>query len=351
MKWQINALFEPDIIWTGELNRQTLRLERRLAVLPPSNANLECSLWRDADRAAGVGLTLDLGDVRLSENAVDSSEVLATKKAFDALNHQVESYLNRLRERDFWSRTSRNRGAAAESTSAASFRFAPVSKDEAVRAIDRHLSDLYNFVRREIAGRQALGDLLAGELTPEEIVDETAVAAIERFDSRPADLKFEEWLWQLALDAIRRRAQEIKIERENLMRLEDDGWAATSAATARAAEEDEIFEFYQPDERLRLEDLIADERVPTPEETVARRDLQQYVNQTLASLPRRWREAFVLYSVEGKTLEETARVLRQPVDAVRRNIEMAREYLRERLIEAGVARPAADQPQTAAEAA
>jgi RNA polymerase sigma factor (sigma-70 family) len=347
MKYEINALFEPDIVWAGEINRQTMRLERKLAVLPPSNANLECSLWRDAERASGVGLTLDLGDVRLSEKAVDSSEVMATKKAFDALNHQVEAHLNRLRERDFWSRTSRNRGEK-ESNRAAFF--APASKHEAAEAIDRHLSDLYNFVRREIAGRQALGDLLAGELTPEEIVDETAVAAIERFDSRPADLKFEGWLWQLALDAIRRRAEEIKIERETLMRLEDDGWAATSAAAACAAE-DEIYEYYQPDERLRLEDLIADERVPTPEETVARRDLQQYVNQTLASLPRRWREAFVLYSVEGKTLEETARVLRLPVDAVRRNVEMAREYLRERLIEAGVARPAADQPRTATAAA
>jgi RNA polymerase sigma factor (sigma-70 family) len=341
MKWQIDALFEPDAVWAGEINRQTMRLERKLAVLPQSNANLECSLWRGTDQTAGVGLTLDLGDTRFSEKAVDSSEIAATKKAFDALNHQVESYLNRLRERDFWSRTSGNRG---KKESSAAF-FAHETKDEAARAIDRRLNDLYNFVRREIASRQALGDLFAGELTPEEIVDETAATAIERFDSRPADLKFEDWLWQLALDAIRRRAAEIKIERESLMRLEDDGWAASSAARAS---EDEIYEFYQPDERLRLEDLIADERVPTPEEVVSKRELQRYVNQTLASLPRRWREAFVLYSVEGKTLEETARVLREPVDSVRRSVEMAREYLRERLIEAGVARPAAQSQNAAA---
>lgn len=344
MKLEINSFFEPDIVWAGEINRQSLRLERKLGVLPPLRANLECSLWRGKNREAGVGLTLDLGDVRLDEKAVELSEIEATKKAFDALNHQVEAYLNRLRERDFWGRTSRNRGEKISNQAD----FSPASKDEAAEAIDRHLTDLYNFARREIAVRQALADLKRGELTAEEIVTEATATAIERFDSRPSEMKFEDWLRQLALDAINRRVEEIKSERDSLMRLEDDGWAATSSAAARAnAVEDEIFDFYQPDEAVRLADLIRDERVPTPEETVERRELQQYINQTLASLPRRWREAFVLYTVEGLSLEETARVLRLPVDTVRRSVEMAREYLRQCLIEAGVARVADDVPQTA----
>lgn len=342
MKLEINAFFEPDIAWAGEINRQSLRLERKLGVLPPLQANLECSLWRDKNREAGVGLTLDLGDIRLSEKAVDSSCVAATKTAFDALNHQVEAYLNRLRERDFWSRTSGNQVKKDIARNA----YAPAAKNEAVEAIDRHLTDLYNFARREIAFRQALADLKYGELTAEEIVDETAATAIERFDSRPSEMKFEDWLRQLALDVVERRAREIKSERESLMRLEDDGWAATSSA--KAAPEDEIFDYYQPDEAVTLADLIRDERVPTPEEAVERRELQQYINKKLANLPRRWREAFALYTVEGLSLEETARVLRQPVDAARRSIELAREYLRQCLIEAGVARVASDKSQTAA---
>ena len=160
-----------------------------------------------------------------------------------------------------------------------------------------------------------------------------AEGELEGFDARPAELEFSRWLFRLALDTVERRAREINQERENLMRLEDDGWVATSAG--EAAVKDEIYDFYQPDEEMRLEDLIADGRVPTPEETLARREFQQYINRTLAALPRRWREAFVLYSVEGLTLEEVARVTRQPVDDARRSIEMAREYLRECLVEAG----------------
>lgn len=335
MKYQINALFEPDIIWMGEINRQMMRLERKLEVLPSAGrANLDCSLWRGADSSAGVNLTLDFGDACLNEKALDSSEVTATKKAFDALNHQIEMYLNRLRERDFWGRASRNRRDRGADRAAAD---SPDSKQTAVEAVDRHLTDLYNFARGEIADRQARGDIFAGDLTAEEIIDEAALKAIEQFDERPSDMEFESWLRQLILDAIKRRREEIQFERERIMRLEDDGWVATSAGEALV--KDEIFEFYQPDESLRLEDLIADGRVPTPEDAVSRRELQQYINQTLAKLPRRWREAFVLYSVEGLSLEETARVMRLPIETIRRNIEMAREYLRECLVEAGFGFP------------
>jgi DNA-directed RNA polymerase specialized sigma24 family protein len=75
------------------------------------------------------------------------------------------------------------------------------------------------------------------------------------------------------------------------------------------------------------------------EETVAELELQRHINRALAQLPRRWREAFILYSVEGLTLEEVARVNRQPVDATRRVIELTRELLRANLAEAGI-RPA-----------
>jgi hypothetical protein len=49
----------------------------------------------------------------------------------------------------------------------------------------------------------------------------------------------------------------------------------------------EILDFYQPDEDLKLEDLVPDAHVPTPEQILESRDLQRYVNQTLALGRRR----------------------------------------------------------------
>src|SRR5919199_1519884 len=124
MRHEIDSYFEPDISWLGEINRQTLRLEREASVFPPG-------------------------------------------------------------------RTHHNCGAQLEPARASS----PRTKREAARAIDRHLTELYNFVRREIATRQALGDLKAGDLTPAQVLDEAAARALEGFDSRPAELELSRWLY------------------------------------------------------------------------------------------------------------------------------------------------------------
>ena len=331
VKHQIESFFEPDIVWLGEINRQTLQLEREAGVLPPQATHLRCDLYRDEEGCAGISLSLRVGETELRSRAEDSSPVAATRLAFEDLSRQLSAYLEDQRRKGFWSRTSRNLGVQANG------RISPATRREAIEGINRYLSTLFNFVRREIAYRQAVRDLVAGDLSAEEVVDEVALTALEQFDARPRELDFSHWLLQLALDVIERRVGEIKEERESLLHVEEDA-LETPPEEEVAHEGDEIFEFYQPDEDLRLEDLIRDERVPTPEEALAQRELQQYIVRTLARLPRRWREAFVLYSVEGLTLEEAARVTRRPVDDVRRAVELAREYLRECLVEAGAIR-------------
>jgi RNA polymerase sigma factor (sigma-70 family) len=100
---------------------------------------------------------------------------------------------------------------------------------------------------------------------------------------------------------------------------------------------DEIFDFYQPDEDLKLEDLVPDANVPTPEQILESRDLQRYVNQTLARMPKAWRDAFVLHHAEGLSLGEVAAVTGQPQPEVRRHLEHAHEFLRQKIAESGLA--------------
>jgi RNA polymerase sigma factor (sigma-70 family) len=333
MKHEIECSFDPDIIWLGEINRQVLRLEREASVFPPNRTHLTCVLRQGGDRPAGVILTLRVGEEKLSSFAEDPSPVAATRRAFDKLRASLAAHVGERRREEFWGRTSRNlpaREAAPE----------PRSRREAAELIDRHLPDLYNFARREIAYRHAVGDLSAGDLTPEEVADEVALAAIERFEGRPGGLDFGRWLLQLVLDAVERRVAE-SVEERAVLHVEEKAAASPAEEVARAG--DEIFDFYQPDEDVRLEDLIKDERVPTPEEALARRELQRHINRTLARLPRHWRTAFVLYAVEGLTLEEVARVARRPVDEVRRAVESARAFLRECLVDAGAGRAPAER--------
>jgi RNA polymerase sigma factor (sigma-70 family) len=326
MKLEIDSYFEPDIAWLGEINRQVLKLERMTAVFPASSTQLICSLWHGTNSSSGITLTLSLAGRELITRGRDLSPVMATRVAFEKLSLKVTGLIEECRAEGFWQRTSRNQFGREKSPSKGSIS----TRSEAAASIDRELEELYNFVRREIALAHAQGDLKRGDLAVAEIVDEVALVALEQYDQRPAELNFRPWLLQLALDAVKRRKDEIEIDAKLT------SFETTEPRAQRPEIEDEIYDFYQPDNEVRLKDLIPDGRLPTPEDIVAELEFQQHINRALAQLPRRWREAFMLYSLQGLTLEEVARVTRHPVDATRRAIELARELLRANLAEAGI---------------
>jgi DNA-directed RNA polymerase specialized sigma24 family protein len=64
---------------------------------------------------------------------------------------------------------------------------------------------------------------------------------------------------------------------------------------------EEIVYFHQPDEDLRLEDVLPDMDVETPEEHAERTELRVCVNARLTALPPRWRRALLLRYVDGLT--------------------------------------------------
>ena len=330
MKLEIESYFEPDIAWLGEINRRAIKLENLISVFPASTSQLICTLWHGVNSNSGITLTLAVAGHQLVARGEDLSPVMATRQAFEKLTLKVKALIDECRALGFWQRTSRDRFGGAEILPKQ-----PIAGgSEAAASIDRELSELYNFVRREIAMAQALGDLNRGDLVVTEIVDEVALTALEQYAERPLELNFRSWLLQLALDVIKRRKREIGRESRVLTSVE-----LPEPHAKRVEVDDEVYDFYQPDSEVRLKDLIPDRRLPTPEDTVAKHEFQQHINRALAQLPSRWREAFILYSVEGLTLEEVARVTRQPVDATRRAIELARELLRANLAEAGI-RPA-----------
>ena len=170
MKHEIECSFDPDILWLGEINRQVLRLESEARVFPPGGTHLTCVLRQGGDTPAGVFLTLDVGEEKFLSFGEDPSPVEATRRAFDKLRGELAAHVDGRRRVEFWGRTSRNLSARTPAAE-------PQGRSEAAELIGRHLSDLYNFARREIAYRQAVGDLAAGCLTPEEVAEVTRLVA------------------------------------------------------------------------------------------------------------------------------------------------------------------------------
>jgi DNA-directed RNA polymerase specialized sigma24 family protein len=98
---------------------------------------------------------------------------------------------------------------------------------------------------------------------------------------------------------------------------------------------DEILDFYEPDEDLKLEDIIPDLDAQSPEEEAARSELRQCVDVALAGLPREWRRALLLRYTEGLMGAALATALHRTPAETERILDNARAVLRQHLVESG----------------
>src|SRR5262249_23689964 len=158
----------------------------------------------------------------------------------------------------------------------------------------------------------------------------------------PPRREIRDWLIGLAVKKVEAEVKRSKAERAGVVHIEEN-IPETPPTEKVSTLGDEIMDFFQPDEDLKLEDIIPDMTAPTPEQILESRELQRYINRTLATLPRVWRKAFALHYVEGVSVAEIARMTKGAESEVERHLEYAREYLRQRLREAGFEAPPHNQ--------
>jgi RNA polymerase sigma-70 factor (ECF subfamily) len=73
--------------------------------------------------------------------------------------------------------------------------------------------------------------------------------------------------------------------------------------------------------------------VDSPLDRMMTRELRVLLDEAIEKLPMDCRVVFVLRDIEGKSAEETARILRLSVPAVKSRLRRARVFLREQLTE------------------
>jgi RNA polymerase sigma factor (sigma-70 family) len=201
--------------------------------------------------------------------------------------------------------------------------------------ISQHLKGVYHFVRHELAYAEAVGDLMSHELAPEEVVDAVLLRAYREFVRDPPGGKIKSWLIGLAREHLDAEVKRLKSWRNRTgLRTEADV-PETPPTEAVSTLGDEILDFYEPDEDLKVEDIIPDIDVPTPEQETEAKELRWSVNAALAGMPREWRRTLLLRHVDGLTRAELAKTLGRTESEVGRILEHAREYLRQKLIESG----------------
>ncbi len=183
-------------------------------------------------------------------------------------------------------------------------------------AVRPYLGELLRSARHEVRYRVALGDFRADDPTAEELVGEVLIRGWQKRHDRQSALPLRVWLlallYQVAQDLSRREARQKRVPAESLEEpvppepIYDD--------------DEEFWEWYQPDEMTRWEDVV-EAPTMTPEEEAG-------IDEALTrGLDPRAREIFLLCELHRVPLTEAALALGMSVEEAARLLEEARRDL------------------------
>jgi len=281
------------------INQQVEKLGRYLRVFRPELVHLKGVVEETSAReGVVVSLNLRLPSGQMAAQERSATATAAIKAAFDAATEQLKKHKELLRNHHKWPRRGGPERTAAVETVPFEHTVAVV-KPETVSAsdissyVDVNLTRLRSFIQRELDFRESEGQLRPGEIfAVDDVVDEAIAGALGEQHDKPERIKVEPWLYRLAREAIDTLSNEGRGERH-----------------------------------IVKESVMPDPTADSPEDLAARRELFGLVEMTLRSAGREEREAFLLYTIEGFTLEEVAEITNRKLEEVRASIRRARELL------------------------
>jgi RNA polymerase sigma factor (sigma-70 family) len=316
-----------------EFQHQIQKLGRRLHVFKPDLVHLHGFVERGNNHSASSSLNLRLPSGQMAAQRSGENPLAAVKAAFADLLSQVTKHKELLR--GHWSRTQRRvaegqsagpvRGSAARAVPAKAAVASGVGAG-AESWINANLSRLQEFVEKELELRIASGQIREDQISREEVVDEVIVSALSHDDSRSTLLSSESWFHRLALRAIPRV---IKANADT-GNLSLDAPAGQQNVTGS---DENVLQYHQPDASLNGENVICDTTVRTPEEIVLSEEMVAQLDIVLHEVNTVDREVFVLYTLEGFTVDEISRLVSRPHEQVRKSIQRARERIQQKLPE------------------
>lgn len=341
----------PDV--EREFHHQLQKLQRRLHVFKPDLVHLRAVVEQENSRKASTSLNLRLPSGQMAAQKSGENALAAVKSAFADLFSQVTKHKELLR--GHWTGKTTRRSVRAtsekvlpESATAKALgarpqashsgpiqsrltpeqQAMPKTDGAAARNIETWLSvnlrRLEEFVDRELEFQVEAERIREGQVTREEVIDEVIVSALQQEDGTTQLLSLESWFHRLALHAIRRL----------ITTNADTGTVSLDAPAGIqnvTGSDENVLQYHQPDDSLPEESIIRDQSVRTPEEIMAGDEMVAQLDLVLRGVHAHHREAFVLYTLEGFTVEEISRLAGRSADQVRESIDHARAHIKDKL--------------------
>jgi RNA polymerase sigma factor (sigma-70 family) len=318
----------PDI--DKEIQHWTTKVQRRLQVFRPELVHLKGAVEQNSVReGATVSLNLRLPSGQMAAHESAPTAAAAVKAAFDDLLGQIGRHKDLLRSSHRWQRRRSGNGRSVAEVpfehTVASIPPLTATNDDVRSYINANFRRLRLFVERELVFRENSGQMGGDVFSWEEIVDEAVARALDDQHEKPDRMALEPWLYRLSIRAMdefgsRQAQDDADIHLQGQPRRRNE----------RASDEPRL-QFHQPDETITTESSIADDRVATPEEIAYSEEMITLVQFALQAATPGDREAFILYAIEGFSIDEISAITDHGPEQVRKSIHNAREKLRRSL--------------------
>jgi RNA polymerase sigma factor (sigma-70 family) len=334
-----------------EFHHQLQKLERRLQIFKPELVHLHAILEQQNTRSVSMTLNLRLPFGQMTAQRSGENPLAAVKSSFSDLLVQVTKHKDLLR--GHWTRKSLRREGRARLTHipmpieplkplASSPEIHPdllrvigvethvaAKTDGAVPAdvemwLGANLRALEEFIDQELNIQVEAEQVREDQITREEVIDEVIVRALSHEDARQHLLPMESWFHRLAVQAIRHLIH----ANADTANISLDAPAGMQNVTGS---DENVLQYHQPDDSLPEESIIRDESVRTPEEIMAGDEMVAQLDVVLRGVQTQDREAFVLFTLEGFTVDEISRLAGRPPDQVRQSIHDARTHIQQKL--------------------
>ncbi len=309
VKRNIEFLSEP---FQEQLEQKIKKLETLLKHFNPDLVFLKIDLeGNEKNNLYTTYLKLDLRSKVLKAKKSAKNLHLSTSEAFNALFREVKKFKEFLRhEPDY----RRKRYQESAEKSVVSLTLNEEVKESYRNLIQSILPKLINFTRRELRSNPFFSDRDPSGILVKEIIDE-AIAKVgseiqDEFNKREVRRKLYREIMNIIEEKIEgRHKKPLSLEKE-----------------IYEIDEQDFFEFYQPDETLRLEDILPGQEWPEDQE-----ELKLSLQEILEELPEDLRQAFTLTQLNDFSPEEVAMIQDKPVEKVKEEIEQARKIIQEKL--------------------
>jgi RNA polymerase sigma factor (sigma-70 family) len=321
---------EPDGKIEKLIDRLVAKLERTASRFSPTHLRLFVE-YVPARTLYEVSLTFDVPGKTLAAKEEQHDLTAGLRAALEEIERQLTKHKESLR------REHRKRPARRKEVREMETRAAPIEENKRetfFSLVTPHLSRLNHFVRHVISYAEAIGDLLEGELAPEDVVDGALVRAYRDFAKGHSIPDVKSWLVRFALDQLEAEVRLLKTEHAGTVSLEEPV-PETPPAQEVSTLGEETLDFYQPDEALKVEDLVPDIETTTPEAETENQELRRVVTKALREMPSHWRQTLLQHDLQNRSRADIAKESGKPESEVDRIVQSAREYLRQRLVSSG----------------